>query len=271
MMAAVNPAALVRACHPGPTVVMTVLITAVGGGLGWRGWGLVGLALCVLVGQLSVGWSNDAHDAITDTGVARTGKPVVAGLVSARALWIWAGSALAVSVVLSWVVAGWWGGTFHVIALAMAWMYNLRLSRTGWSWLPYAVAFIALPPFLSYGAGNAPPPLWLLAVFPLIGVSAHLANALPDVVIDSASGLGGTAVRLGALRTTWLCWTLLGAASAVLAVQAITTRWWLAVVVAFGLLAAAGHARWSRSRSALFHALMGAVAVDAVVLVLLGV
>ena len=33
----------------------------------------------------------------------------------------------------------------------MAWLYNLRLSRTVWSWLPYAVAFGCAPLFLSLG------------------------------------------------------------------------------------------------------------------------
>ena len=260
----------VRACHPGPTVVMTVLISTVGWSLGWRGWALVGLACCVLVGQLSVGWSNDAHDARVDTAAERRSKPVVSGMVSARGLWTAAVCALVLSVALSWYVAGWLGGSFHVLALAMAWMYNVRLSRTGWSWLPYAVAFAALPPFLSYGATASAPPLWLLVVFPLVGVSAHLANALPDIASDRAAGLGGCAVHLGARRTTVLCWWLLILASALLAAVAITGRWWLAVLVVGGMVAAALHARYSPSRAATFHGLMGAVAVDAVVLVLVG-
>lgn len=260
-----------RACHPGPTAVMTVLISAVGWSLGWRSWALAGLALCVLVGQLSVGWSNDAHDASVDVAAGRRGKPVVDGQVSARVLWISASIALIGSVLLSWWLAGWWGGSFHVLALVMAWLYNVRLSRTGWSWVPYAVAFAAIPPFLSYGAGSGAPPLWLLAVFPLIGVSAHLANALPDVALDAEEGLGGAAVRLGVQRAATLCWLLLAGASILLATQALGTKWWLALIVLCALVGAGLYARFATSRSALFHALMGAVAVDAVALVLLGI
>jgi len=260
----------VRACHPGPTAVMTVLITMVGWSLGWHSWSLVGLASCVLVGQLSVGWSNDAHDARMDLAAGREAKPVVSGHASARVLWPSALCALLLSVALSWIVAGWVGGSFHVLALAMAWLYNLRLSRTVWSWLSYAVAFAALPPFLSYGSGNGAPPLWLLVVFPVIGVSAHLANALPDVETDRSGGLGGTAVSLGVRRTAVLCWVLLAGASIILAAQAVTGRWWFAVVVAGGYVGAAVYARVATSRAATFHALMGAVAVDVVVVVAVG-
>ena len=260
----------IRACHPGPTAVMTVLITMVGLSLGWRGWSLVGLATCVLVGQLSVGWSNDAHDAHADRVAGRQAKPVVSGDLSVRVLWPSAICALVLSVGLSWWVAGWWGGSFHVLALAMAWLYNLRLSRTAWSWFPYAVAFAALPPFLTFGSGNGAPPLWLLVVFPLIGVSAHLANALPDIDTDRAGGLGGTAVYLGTRRTAVMCWVLLAVASATLAAEAVTGRWWLGIVVVCGVIGAALYARLSSSRAATFHALMGAVAVDAVVLVAVG-
>jgi 4-hydroxybenzoate polyprenyltransferase len=261
----------IRACHPGPTVVMTVLITLVGWGVGWHGVRIIGLGIAVLLGQLSVGWSNDAHDARMDFAAGREAKPTVSGHASARVLWPAALCALLLSVALSWIVAGWVGGSFHVLALAMAWLYNLRLSRTAWSWLPYAVAFAALPPFLSYGSGNGAPPVWLLVVFPVIGVSAHLANALPDVETDRSGGLGGTAVHLGVRRTAVLCWVLLAVASVILAAEAVTGRWWLAVVVAAGYVGAAVYARLSSSRASTFHALMGAVAVDAVVLVLVGV
>ena len=261
---------LIRACHPGPTVVMTVLITLVGWSLGWRGVLLVALAVTVVLGQLSVGWSNDAHDARIDFAAGREAKPTVSGHASARVLWPAALCALLLSVALSWIVAGWVGGSFHVLALAAAWLYNLRLSRTAWSWLPYAVAFAALPPFLSYGADNGAPPMWLLLVFPVIGVSAHLANALPDVETDRGGGLGGTAVVLGVRRTAVLCWVLLAVASVILAAEAVTGRWWLAVVVAAGYVGAAVYARLSSSRASTFHALMGAVAVDVVVLVVVG-
>ena len=107
-------------------------------------------------------------------------------------------------------------------------------------------------------------------MFPLIGVSAHLANALPDIDTDRAGGFGGTAVHLGARRTSVLCWALLAIATATLFAEAVTGRWWWGVVVVCGFIGGAGYARFATSRSATFHALMGAVAVDAVVLVVVG-
>ena len=56
----------VRATHAGPTAAVTLVITLLALGLGWRGFGLAGVFLAVLIGQFSVGWSNDAFDAQFD-------------------------------------------------------------------------------------------------------------------------------------------------------------------------------------------------------------
>src|SRR5690606_32455546 len=54
---------LLRACHPGPTAAVSLLMTALA--VAW-GRGVVGSVLVfvsVLAGQLSIGWSNDLIDA----------------------------------------------------------------------------------------------------------------------------------------------------------------------------------------------------------------
>lgn len=260
-------AGLARACHPAPTVAMTTVITLVGVALGWRGPAVVGVATSVFVGQLSVGWSNDAFDAAADIQAGRSSKPVVAGLVTARRLWWLAGSALVVSCALSWAVAGWVGGSFHVFSLAMAWLYNTVLSRTPWSWLPYALAFGAVPGFLTYGLDGQPPDAWLVTVFAVVGVSAHLANALPDLETDRAAGLDGVAVRLGARATAWICWLLLAAGSAILAVVVWQSLPALAVVVAAAYGVAVLVAASRRQPTATFRALIAVVLIDVCVLI----
>ena len=260
-------AGYVRATHAAPTLAVTTVITLTAWSLGWRGIALAGVAAAVFVGQCSIGWSNDAFDADLDARAERSAKPTVAGLVSARSLWRAAIIALGLSAALSWSVAGWVGGSFHVVAVAMAWAYNTVLSRTAWSWLPYAVSFGCVPPFLTYGLTATPPPAWLVAIYPIVGVSAHLANALPDLESDQAAGVGGIAVRLGAQRAALICWVLLGIGSTILTVVALPTSGLLALVVAGGYLAALVYGTRSRSKAAMFNAIMVAVLLDVAVLV----
>jgi 4-hydroxybenzoate polyprenyltransferase len=260
-------AAYVRACHPLPAVAVTTIIVVSGWALGWNGAALLGLAAAVGVGQLSVGWSNDAVDADLDARAGRTDKPTTSGAVSARGLWVAAGCALVVSVLLSWRVAGWAGGSWYVLWLAAAWVYNLRLSRTRWAWVPYAVAFGSVPALLTVGLGEGAPAAWMVVVFALVGVSAHLTNALPDLDRDERAGVGGTAVALGAARTAGLAWLLLALGSVILAGVVLAESAVLAAAVVAGLAAAWLVARRSRRRDAMFRGLLTAVALDLVVLI----
>ncbi len=258
----------IHACHPGPTAAVTVVFTAFGWSLGWQGFALALLAVTVLVGQLSVGWSNDAFDAGLDAQSARTSKPTFQGRLTARSLWIAAATALVISSVLSWAIAGPIGGSFHVFALLVAWTYNVALSRTVWSWLPYALAFGSVPPFLAYGLDGRPPALWSVACFAIIGVSAHIANALPDIATDTSAGRGGLVIRIGQRRSVIACWVLLGCGTAILIAVAAGSRPWLvpALVLAF----AGAVIRGSRSTrpAGMFHAILGVVVVDVAVVVL---
>jgi 4-hydroxybenzoate polyprenyltransferase len=247
---------------------MTTLLGVLAWAVGWRLPGIAGVVAAVLVGQLSIGWSNDAVDADLDIRAGRLDKPAAAGLISTRALWRSAVVALAACATMSVVVAGLVGGLFHLGFVAAGWVYNLRLSRTAWSWVPYAVGFACLPPFLVVGLTGAPPPVWMVAVMVLIGVSAHLANALPDLERDGAAGVGGAAVRLGRRRSTALVWVLLGAATAVLAAQAASRSVALAAVVVVAFVVALGTGLLGRGGDVMFRAVVAAVAVDALVLVL---
>src|SRR5690625_7733095 len=78
--------ALVRACHPAPALLVTVLAAAWAVGIGSSGRTIVLVTLAVLTGQLSVGWGNDWLDAGRDAVTGRADKPTVAGLVTAGLL-----------------------------------------------------------------------------------------------------------------------------------------------------------------------------------------
>ena len=257
----------VRAAHPLPTIAVSLVTTAFAWSLGWVGWPLITVFTAILIGQLSVGWSNDAFDASLDAQVGRTSKPTVALNVSARALWIAAVCALLIAILLSWTVAGWLGGSFHEFAILMAWLYNIRLSRTVWSWLPYALAFGVMPAFLSFGFNDEPPTLWAVAVFAIIGVSAHLANAMPDADSDASAGVGGLVVHLRNRRSVVLCWLLLALGSGILAVVSFAAGAWMALLIAGAFISAVVLGTRSRHRAGMFHALIAMVAVDTAALV----
>jgi 4-hydroxybenzoate polyprenyltransferase len=257
----------IKASHAAPTAVVTVVVVLLAAGLGWSGWPLVGVFVVVAVGQFSVGWSNDAFDAALDKKSQRLGKPTVAMGISPRELWIAALIALVISSALSWIVAGVIGGSWHVFALIMAWLYNTVLSRTWWSWLPYALAFGSIPAFLSYGLNGQAPSIWLVAVCAIVGVSAHVANALPDLEIDRQAEVKGFVTSLGQTRATRLCWILLTLGSVILAVESFAVSVWFPVALGISLAGAVIYARLSRSRTAMFNAILALVVVQVLVLV----
>ncbi len=183
---------------------MTLLVTGLAVAAGQDAAGCALVATAVLTGQLSVGWSNDALDAARDTTAGRSAKPVVRGAVSARTVGAAALLALALCVPLS-LAYGWLAGAVHLVGVAAAWTYNLRLKSTVLSWLPYAIGFAALPAFVTLGLPGQPRPAWwIVTASALVGVGAHLGNVLPDIDADLALGVRGWPQRLGAARTRLL-------------------------------------------------------------------
>lgn len=203
------------ACHPVPTVAVTALATAYAVSVGHGPTGSALVAVTVLVGQLSIGWCNDAVDAARDVRAGRRDKPVVDGSISRTIVARAAAGALLVTVPLSFA-SGWLAGAVHLVVVASGWAYDLGLKATVVSWLPYGVAFAALPAFVSLGLPGGPwPPWWVLTAGALLGVGAHLANVLPDIDDDLAADVRGLPQRLGRRRTAFsMPLPLLGATAA---------------------------------------------------------
>jgi 4-hydroxybenzoate polyprenyltransferase len=173
---------------------MTVALAA-GAGHGFGTCLLV--AVAVLSGQLSIGWSNDVIDARRDAAVGRTDKPVASGAVSTRAVAIAAVVGLAVTVPSS-LALGWQAGLAQLVVVASGWVYNLGMKSTVWSWLPFVTAFGALPAVATLALPTPVwPAWWALAAGALVGVSAHLGNVLPDLAEDDATGVHGLPHVLG--------------------------------------------------------------------------
>lgn len=211
-----SAAALLMATHPAPTLAVTALVTALAAASGRDAAGTVLVALAVLTGQLSVGWSNDRIDLARDIAADRRDKPLVTGVVPVRAVAVAAGCAVALCVPLS-LASGLLAGLAHLVGVAAGWAYNLGVKRTLFSWLPYALAFGLLPAFVTLALPGHPwPPLWLVAAAALLGTGAHITNVLPDIDADLAAGTRGLPQRLGQRRARTLAAAALLAASLVL-------------------------------------------------------
>ncbi len=236
--------ALIIASHPLPCVAVTAMATllaaeAAPAGFGW--WRLALVALAMLAGHLSVGWSNDAVDAGRDAAAGRTDKPTVSGQISVHGLWAGAGAALATTLAVSAVL----GPVTLVIGAVMhiaAWAYNLGLKATAWSWVTYALAFGLLPAFVTSVLPGHPlprPAVTVAAV--LLGTGAHFLNVLPDLAEDARSGVRGlpqrVAARFGPSAARGAALTLLLGASVLLLAVASPGRRWVPIA---GLAAACG-------------------------------
>lgn len=207
---------LLRAAHLPPVVTVTALAAALAAAWGRGPSGTVLVALAVLSGQLSVGWSNDRIDLRRDLAARRKDKPLVRGGVRPVAVTAAAAGALAACVPLS-LAGGAVAGSTHLAAVAAAWCYNVGVKRTALSWLPYALGFGLLPAYITLGLPDRPwPPGWVMAAGALLGTGAHFTNVLPDIDADLAEGVRGLPQRLGRRRAGAAAAVLLLAASAVL-------------------------------------------------------
>lgn len=258
--------ALALSCHPIPSLAVTgisvglVVLADLPFGRG------VLVTAAVFTGQLSIGWSNDYLDAGRDRAVGRSDKPLASGAIEPRVGGIAAAVALVSTVVLS-VALGWPGGTAALATVLVAWAYNLGLKATVISFLPYAIAFGLAPAVVTLSA-SAPrwPPAWLLVACALLGIAAHLANALPDLDEDVTNGMSGLPHRIGARATALSAAAVLLAASAVILIgpahQPGVWRWGLFAATVLMTGASAGLAVRNPSSRVFFGAIILIAGLD---------
>ena len=192
--------------------------------------------------QASIGALNDLVDTGRDAG-AKAGKPIPRALVGpGAARWVVIGGLIA-----GLALAAPSGPATVVVAalgIVIGYLYDLRLSQTSWSWLPFALGVPLLPVFAWLGTtGSVPQALvTLLPIGVLAGAALALANALADVERDAAAGKPSVAVRLGRDRA-WAIQVAILATASVLAVALLpvgragipeATRLGLRFVVAAG-------------------------------------
>ena len=203
--------ALALSSHPGPSVVVSAVAAVLGIAVGLDPLHVAILGIAFLLGQLSVGLSNDWIDAERDRAVGRTDKPVAAGRVSVGtvrvASFVTAMAAIALSVPLGWLAT-----LAHTVFIVSAWSYNLGLKNTPVSVLPYIVSFGLLPMIATLARPvPAAAAAWALALGALLGVAAHFANVLPDLDDDARTGIAGLPHRIGRTASGVVIWVSLAA------------------------------------------------------------
>jgi 4-hydroxybenzoate polyprenyltransferase len=209
-----TPRAWLGSTHPGPSFAVAIVTVVLSVGVGLEPWRVALLDLAMLLGQFSVGLSNDWIDARRDIDAGRTDKPVATGAISVRVVrasaFVTAILALALTVPLGPLAL-----VAHAIFIVSAWSYNAWLKKTALSVLPYIVSFGLLPALVTLCV-PAFAAWWALGAGALLGVAAHFANVLPDLDTDAATGVRGLPHRLGARGSGIAIAVALAAASALL-------------------------------------------------------
>ena len=206
---------LLRASHFGPNLLVTFISLFFASLYWWEGPAIV-IAIGVFCGQLVVGWSNDVIDYKDDLLHNRQKKPLVSGQISLRLLL----NCLRVMTPLAIVInlfgpLGFVGGGLSILAIGLAVAYNFYFKFTIFSWLPYAIAFGALPSCMALSKEQAPE-LWMWLGGAMLGTAAHFLNVVKDMDEDRVSGIKGLPQRLGTKASVVTAIALIALAAAVI-------------------------------------------------------
>jgi 4-hydroxybenzoate polyprenyltransferase len=188
--------ALAKASHFGPTLLVTAISWFFAAYYWWEGPAYV-IAFGVFTGQLVVGWSNDLYDYADDLKHNRLNKPLVSGTITPSYLMKWLRFMVPFSFIANLLgPLGLKGGMVYMFGIAMGVAYNFYFKFNVFSWLPFALAFAALPSCIAISK-DVNPPVWMWLGGALLGSAAHFINVIKDIDQDRASGIGGAPQRIG--------------------------------------------------------------------------
>lgn len=263
---------LLKSTHPIPSFAVTTFSLMFGVGLSLPIGQLALVGLSVLAQQFSVGLSNDWLDYARDKNVNRSDKPTIRGEVSARSVRNASFTAGVVALALAWSM-GWATGLMMLVMLSVGWSYNLGLKSNAFSVLPYAIGFGILPIFVTLAFEPPQFPMWwVIIAASLLGISAHFANALPDLIDDRETGVRALPHILGQRASGLAIAATATLASLIVVTQSTSLNSTIAVVgfaltLGLALLASVLALRVQPPR-AIFHLLLGASLVNVILLML---
>jgi 4-hydroxybenzoate polyprenyltransferase len=188
---------LIKSTHPLPSFSVALFTLMFSLGLGVDLGRSFARGLAMLLQQFSIGLSNDWQDYGRDLASGRKDKASVTGLVTVFELQISSVASALLALVVAFLLNP-AAGLLMVLMLAIGWAYNLGMKLNWSSAVPYALGFGTIPVFVGLSAGfPSEIQLWVVATAMLLGVSAHFANALPDLVEDKANGVNALPHILG--------------------------------------------------------------------------
>lgn len=198
-----RPKAALFLLHPGPSLLVTA-VTVGAAAMALHGAPSASLALrlalLMLPAQFAIGAANDLADARADR-VAKPHKPLARGAISPG----FAVAVVAAGVVTSLATAATLGPPVlgaTAVGLGAGLAYDAGLKRGALSWLPWWVAFTALPVCAYSASGRFTRTLWwAVPLTAVLALSLHSANALPDLAGDRQTGTASLPARLGERRT----------------------------------------------------------------------
>jgi 4-hydroxybenzoate polyprenyltransferase len=261
----VRLAAAIRLIHPAPasavvalSAMLALIIAAQEGGV--PPVRAVLIVVSVAGSQIATGALNDWADRDRDRD-ARPEKPIPAGEITPTgALWV-AGFGVLVQLAAS-LPLGPFPTLLGLAALGSAIAYDLGLSRTPASVVPYLVSFGLLPVWIAAGLGA--PVGRVLPAVPLIApfaAAAHLANTLRDWDADAAGGSHSLSQILGRAWSQRAALILaIGAGLAAGAVAFAAGKLGV-TTVGLGLVGLAAIVQGTRSAGALWYGILAAAVV----------
>jgi 4-hydroxybenzoate polyprenyltransferase len=203
--------------HPGPVALHLLAVSLFVLLASWPSFNWPTILLLVSAHtamQVAIAIHNDYADRLTDAQGQKK-KPIPLGLVTPREALL--GTTLCIALMfLLLLPLNHLALLISILYLALGLSYNLGLKSTPFSGIVFALAIPLIPVYAFVGVGRILPILpWFVPTAALLGVALNLANSLPDLEEDKASGLHTLAVVLGLSRSYALC-TLCVLASAIL-------------------------------------------------------
>ncbi len=210
--------------HPIPVMIHIVAVTIFTLLAAWPHftWGIIALVIAAHAAmQLSIAMINDYCDRRVDAE-GKPGKPIPRGLVHPREALVAGLVMIAIMLVLLTQLPQ-LALLISLCYLALGQAYNLGLKSTPFSGILFALAMPLIPLYAFAGVGHMLPVIfWLAPLGFLLGAALNLANSLPDIEGDAASGARTLAVVLGVRRSFAVCQALIVLAAALIGILKIT-------------------------------------------------
>jgi len=233
---------LFASSHPVPSIVVAALTTTFAWALGLQWWQVAVVFLAMISNQLGIGLGNDWLDSARDRAAGRSDKPLAAGAIPPRLAQSVAISLGILALALS-AILGVWAVACQTVMLFAGWWYNAHAKGHWSSALSYLLGFGLLPVFPSLAL--QPPQLpvwWVVVVAGLLGVGAHFANALPDLLGDAQTDVRGLPQRLGPKVSGLVIASTVGTATVIITTAGSGLPVWLRLATAAIAMGAAAMA-----------------------------